>query len=70
MFILTREENQYDQFGNYFVAAFSKKPTLNQLEYLFNEMGLAKHILSGGGRRGTEDTWYNLEEYEEGSLYT
>ena len=65
IWILTREINAYDQDGEYFVSAFSQKPTADQIEKIcgYNELG-AKHVLNGGGRRGTEDEWYNLKTVE------
>jgi len=58
LFIITREENQYDQFGEYFVAAFTVMPTIEQL----NKLG----IDSICGRLEDEETWYNLRVIEEG----
>lgn len=73
VWILTREVNQYDQEGAYFVAAFKSKPTIQQL----TEFGVdawescsgltleeyIKHIHDGGGRVAVEQSWYNLEEF-------
>jgi len=65
VWILTREENQYDQFGEYFVAVFFEKPTVDQImkEADCDEV-YAKHILNGGGRtQRYENTWYFLKEF-------
>lgn len=77
--VLTREHNEYDQFGNYFEAVWVSKPTIHQLAdyfqtngnghaYFNNVMGavafLTRLLEEGGGRQGTEDVWYNLEEVE------
>ena len=68
--ILTEEFNDYDQHGEYFVAWFPKKPTMEELSKHFSEED-AIHILNGGGRRGDngrywEDQWYNLKEVDGG----
>ena len=71
---MTYEVNEYDQHGEYFSAVFEKKPTLEQLidatghrEHYADVGALLKfllHLQSGGGRVGTEHTWYNLNEVE------
>lgn len=65
IWILTREINAYDQDGEYFVSAFSQKPTIAQIEKIcgYNELG-ATHVLNGGGRRNAEEEWYNLQMVE------
>jgi hypothetical protein len=81
VWVLTREYNDYDQYGEYFDAVFKEKPTLDVLKqiilgdleeskYTFTEDAL-KHILSGGGRRGVEYTWFHLKPvkfYQSGKL--
>ncbi len=63
--LLTREENQYDQYGAYFVAAFAEKPTHQQLTDEGVESRFLKHTLNGGGRtKLSEDTWFTLREEE------
>ena len=32
IFVLTVEVNGYDQYGNYYVASFLKKPTVKQIQ--------------------------------------
>lgn len=77
IWVLTREHNDYDQFGKYFVAAWASCPTLQQLaeffalsselEYVPNAhnvmdmVAFLEHLRNGGGRRGTEDVWFNLK---------
>lgn len=75
VWVLTTEHNDYNQYGAYFLAVFAKKPEIAALaEALKNEVppniptmeaiALIEHIRAGGGRRGTEDKWFNLEEVE------
>jgi hypothetical protein len=72
--VLTREHNEYDQHGEYFVAVFSRKPTHAELASVFSQDGyfrgndimaalaFIEHLLTGGGQQKQEDTWYNLAE--------
>lgn len=66
--ILTREYNCYDQFGEYFVAWWKDKPSLEELKGVLTWRSKSElyHILHGGGRIDREDDWYNLTEIEEG----
>ncbi len=66
--ILTVTYNDYDQHGDYFVAWWKEKPSLEELKqsiegFSDNEL---KHVLQGGGRIDDEYKWYNLTEIEEG----
>jgi hypothetical protein len=65
--IVTEEYNDYDQHGEYFIAWFSKKPSV---EHLMINLQLpeewAIHLVNGGGRRDFDDQWYNLREVIEG----
>lgn len=68
MYIITREINQYDQDGEYFVAAFINKPTkdwiINNMPQYIN----AEHLLNGGGREEYESEWYYLREFMDGEI--
>jgi len=67
IWIITKEYNEYDQFGEYFVAAFSAKPTFSQLKELITESDdIVGRLTRGGGRRDSEYHWYNLHEQKEG----
>jgi hypothetical protein len=75
MWILTNEYNAYDQFGKYFIAAWSQKPGKEEIAQVCkidttgrftNSDETIDHILSGGGRTKNEDHWFNLEEVREG----
>jgi hypothetical protein len=63
VWILTREENQYDQYGEYFVAVYANKPTKEQLRKVrVYEHALDWVLDNGGGRKDIEDTWWYLTE--------
>jgi len=64
-FILTESYNLYEQQGDYFIAWFQSKPTIEDLIKI-DDIGeyQAKHILSNEGRIKDENSWYNLEEVE------
>lgn len=82
MWVITRAENEYSQYGEYFEAVFKEKPTLEELAQCFYEESLEQvasdggkkiiflvHLLNGGGRRNNEDTWFFLKEVEEGTWF-
>ena len=64
--VLTREHNDYDQYGEYYVMCWDHKPTVIEIIDIMEteECGYSvAHILAGGGRRNdTVDIWYNLIE--------
>jgi hypothetical protein len=62
IWVLTEEYNMYDQYGAYFVHAWTKKPTPTELIAHGVDEHLVSHVLQGGGREKYEDHWYNLEE--------
>jgi len=63
VWIITEEFNQYDQYGEYFVCAFKTKPTVEELVGAGFDLSEAEFLQStGGGRIGTEDSWYSLRE--------
>lgn len=45
VWVLTREENQYDQYGEYFDAVFSTKPTVEQVMEHVGGKKTAEHVL-------------------------
>lgn len=85
MWIVTRGENDYSQYGDYFVACFEKKPTYEEFEKIYlqseclSEDSLEeskylkeriKHYYDNKGRTDKyENTWYFLSEIKEGELY-
>lgn len=71
MWIITAEINDYNQEGEYFVAAYNEKPTFKQLKELLpnqNDVTIGK-LTRGGGRQKYENEWYNLKEVKEGINY-
>lgn len=78
MWILTREINQYDQDGEYFVACWTEKPSADQiapclpvwLPQLAAHASYAHYLHeTGGGRIGLESEWYKLFQHADGVLY-
>ncbi len=66
MWILTREINEYNQDGAYFVFAFQNKPTIQELKDVLkieNDTTI-EWIMQGGGRQCLEDEWYYLFEMD------
>lgn len=80
VWVLTREHNDHDQHGEYFVAFWFTKPSITQLAKFFSNsdkdgfapsnrsvmdaVAFLTHLLEGGGRRGVEDVWFNLTNTE------
>ena len=62
VWILTREENDYNQYGEYFEAAFASKPTPEQLASITGRTWSQSEIDTGEGRDFLGDTRYNLRE--------
>lgn len=78
VWILGYHINSYNQENEpYFIAAFDHLPTTEEIykELCFKCVGgdyaedLLKHIVDGGGRRDSEDTWYTLSFEEFGPHY-
>ncbi len=64
VWILTREINQYDQDGEYFVAVFGQKPTHQELTALGVPQNRLRHVLNGGGRKDAENEWFFLRSHK------
>lgn len=62
VWILTEEYNRYDQYGEYYIAVFQDKPTIEQLVKFEMSEEKAQHVQNGGGRLKDEDQWFNLKE--------
>jgi len=75
--ILSYEVNDYNQCGEYFVAAYATKPSKSTLsESLVDDSNdcleindtFMKHLLEGGGRTTKqENEWYILKEVPFGN---
>ena len=59
VWVVTREENEYDQFGEYFYTVFDHKPSSDELL----SIGVT-HL----GRKEFEGTWFNLHKLEYGEV--
>ena len=69
IWILTREVNEYDQEGAYFVAAFLTKPTAEEIRAVTWTQASDEfigHLLNGGGREREEHEWYWLTQFQHG----
>ena len=68
IWVVTRGINQYDQDGEYFVAAYHEKPTFQQLKELIKQDDVTVGKLTrGGGQQSNEYEWWWLQEVEEGA---
>ena len=69
MWILTKEYNQYDQEGAYYVKAWCSKPSIAEVfDVLVKDDGpfSLQQVYAGGGRfPDTVDIWYNFFEDKE-----
>jgi len=69
MWILTREHNDYDQHGDYYVKAWCTKPTIEQVDAAIDQSEYGcidlKQVYAGGGRIAYEDVWHNFYEDKE-----
>jgi hypothetical protein len=66
MWVVTREINEYDQDGAYFVAVYTDMPDFTQLKALLpqeTDTTIGK-LTRGGGREKDEQEWFYLEEVE------
>ncbi len=65
IWVLTREINEYDQDGEYYVKAFNHKPTHQELSSAGVPTTSLRHVLNGGGRTERyEHEWFHLREEE------
>ena len=67
MWIVTRFENDYNQHGEYFVAAYTDKPEFKDLKALLpDEDDVTVGKLTRGFGGDISGTSYALAEYENG----
>lgn len=67
MWILTYEENDYNQHGEYFLAAWSNKPSIEQLEKVLKadkSEYTIEEVYQNCGRLRSTRRWYNFFHYE------
>lgn len=71
IWVVTKEVNDYNQHGDYFVGIFINKPEFKHLKQLLpNEPNdTIGKLIRGGGRKNFEDVWYTLFEAKSGSNY-
>jgi len=77
MYVLLREENDYNQYGEYFVAAWNRKPTPEEISKVtsipvdaeWNDKNIIDCIVNNSGNPTQNYTWYSLVEYTEGERY-
>lgn len=66
VWVLTREINEYDQDGAYFVAVFKEKPSREQLAAATDTTPdgetVSNLLQNGGGRIEHEYAWFYLTE--------
>ena len=63
IWIWTREVNDYNQYGEYFVDAWTEEPTPQILMDCGVPENRLRHIfMNGGGRVGVEDEWFYLHK--------
>ena len=73
IWIVTTEYNEYDQYGEYFVACFLEKPSKSELKELLKNEYISDitidYLFDGGGRQDVENQWWYLEEVKVGENY-
>jgi hypothetical protein len=71
MWIVTMAVNDHNQYGDYFVSAFTEKPTFKVLKKALprvSDVTVGK-LTRGGGRESFEGEWYFLTEVKDGEIY-
>lgn len=70
MWVVTREVNAYEQYGEYFVVAFNHKPSFKDLK---EALGLSDvttgKFTRGGGREEFEMEWFHLYDIGSGKVF-
>lgn len=62
IYILTKEVGDYNQHGEYFVKAFKKEPTNQELWDLGVPVNRTRHVLNGGGAWDGAHEWFHLHK--------
>lgn len=67
VWVLTEEVNDYNQYGEYFLAVFREKPTLEELMSFDIPEDYAQSCLDTGGKRLRPTVgcgwWWSLKSY-------
>lgn len=71
MWVITRKINEYNQHGSYLVGVFERRPSIEEICKMVDcGEKFAKYLIeTGGGREGTEYTWYYLTKLKHGEQY-
>ncbi|MHA1558483.1 MAG: hypothetical protein ACTSXG_01555 [Alphaproteobacteria bacterium] len=72
MWVVTRKINEYNQDGEYFVAAYTNKPLFQDLKKLLPDKkdAVIERLTRGGGRQRWEEEWFFLTQVNDGeTLY-
>ena len=64
LYVLTSTVNDYNQYGEYFIACWLEKPTFEKLKSIISYDHLIDELLEKG-----EVEEYILSEYIEGEIY-
>lgn len=68
VWVLTETVNDYNQYGEYFLAVFKEKPTLEELMSFDIPENYAQSCLDTGGERlyptCGSDWWWHLKPYK------
>lgn len=71
IWVLTASVNEYDQFGEYFVAWFPEKPVSDQLLKVGVQEHLVEVTLEGSeldrSKFRSREVWYHLREVASGT---
>lgn len=67
LWVLTREINDHNQDGEYFVAAWRERPDHHQLHAAGVPFKIMNWVENGGGRKKYEEEWFYLVEVVEGA---
>lgn len=62
VWVLTRDINEYNQDGSYFEKVYAEKPDFVKLTNAGVPQNMVRWVQNGGGRKASEDEWWNLEE--------
>ena len=72
IWVVTQSVNDYNQYGDYLISAFTQKPSFAELKQLLPDESdeTIGRLTRGGGRKNDEGTWYYLFLLKAGQKYT